>query len=364
MRGILQPPVPLAYGPPQDRAANYRSLTASLAIHTAAILGLLMVAPKTVLRSVGFVPRDRLLVMPLVAAPAPAAVQVARRQALEAPALGAQAKLFVAPAPERSRLRKAEIQAPPAVRASATPATPTILLEPAPLAPLPPSVQTKVFSEAPVAAPPGFSVPPRPHTGTFADAAKIALPKTVGGNPVASSGFDQAAAVGVSGSGGPVRTGAFVQPAVVVGVSAAGAHGRVGAAGFDQYPAGVERSAAAAAVTVHRTAFEQPAAASEPAPVQAARSVVRQIPVEILEKPRPVYTEEARRLKIEGTVMLDVIFRASGELRVLGVIHGLGHGLDQAAIEAAHRLRYKPAARNGASIDQRATLHVVFEMIP
>jgi TonB family protein len=81
----------------------------------------------------------------------------------------------------------------------------------------------------------------------------------------------------------------------------------------------------------------------------AARLKIEQAPppseVEILYKPKPIYTEEARRLKIEGEVLLEVIFTCTGEAKVLGVSKGLGHGLDGAAVQAAIRIRFKPAER-------------------
>ena len=57
---------------------------------------------------------------------------------------------------------------------------------------------------------------------------------------------------------------------------------------------------------------------------QAVESVV------ILAKPKPVYSAEALKLNLEGEVLLDVIFPASGgEVHVNRVVKGLGHGLDE-----------------------------------
>ena len=85
-------------------------------------------------------------------------------------------------------------------------------------------------------------------------------------------------------------------------------------------------------------------------------------PVEILEKPKPLYTEEARRLNLEGEVLLEVVFGADGALRVNRVVRGLGHGLDEAAVTAANRIRFKPAQRNGTAVDSTAIVHVVFQL--
>lgn len=85
-------------------------------------------------------------------------------------------------------------------------------------------------------------------------------------------------------------------------------------------------------------------------------------PVEILSKQKPAYTAEARRLRVEGEVTLEVLFEATGKLRVIRVLQGLGHGLDEAAVEAALSIRFKPARRHGRPIDHRATLRVVFQL--
>jgi TonB family protein len=85
-------------------------------------------------------------------------------------------------------------------------------------------------------------------------------------------------------------------------------------------------------------------------------------PVEITFKPKPVYTEEARQLKLEGEVLLEVMFGANGQLQVSRIVRGLGHGLDEAAVAAANKMRFKPALRNGQPMDSTAIVHVVFQM--
>jgi TonB family protein len=85
-------------------------------------------------------------------------------------------------------------------------------------------------------------------------------------------------------------------------------------------------------------------------------------PVEITYKPNPVYTSEARNLKLEGEVLLEVEFAANGQLHVNRVVRGLGHGLDEAAVAAAGKMRFKPASRNGQAIDYTAIVHVVFQL--
>lgn len=84
--------------------------------------------------------------------------------------------------------------------------------------------------------------------------------------------------------------------------------------------------------------------------------------VEILYKPKPIYTNEARKLNLEGQVFLEVLFGANGQLHVNRVVRGLGHGLDEAAIAATSKIKYKPAQRNGAPVDFTGTVTVTFQM--
>jgi TonB family protein len=84
--------------------------------------------------------------------------------------------------------------------------------------------------------------------------------------------------------------------------------------------------------------------------------------VQILQKPRPAYSEEARKLQIEGEVVLEAMFTALGEVRVVRVLWGLGHGLDENAIAAARSIRFIPAQREGKSVDQAGTVRLTFQL--
>ncbi len=86
-------------------------------------------------------------------------------------------------------------------------------------------------------------------------------------------------------------------------------------------------------------------------------------PVVILEKPRPVYTPEAKKLNLEGEVLLEVVFPASGgDVQVNRVVKGLGHGLDESAMRAARQIKYKPALSGGRPVDFPAVVHIVFQI--
>jgi TonB family protein len=83
---------------------------------------------------------------------------------------------------------------------------------------------------------------------------------------------------------------------------------------------------------------------------------------EIISKPSPVYTQEARSLKIQGEVLLEVVLGASGSLHVVRVVRGLGHGLDDNAVKAAEQIRFRPAMRNGQAADSTVVLHIIFQL--
>jgi TonB family protein len=107
----------------------------------------------------------------------------------------------------------------------------------------------------------------------------------------------------------------------------------------------------------------QTAKAEPPAPKPVLDPPPAQFqPVEILSKPTPVYTEEARQLKIQGDVGISVIFQADGTLRVIGVVKSLGHGLDEVAEESARQIRFKPAQRDGKPTDFPATVRIQFRL--
>lgn len=159
-----------------------------------------------------------------------------------------------------------------------------------------------------------------PSIGSFDMPAGSSYGRGNGARQVAVAGFGDAAGAsgGVSGgnSHGSVRTGGFGSPETV------------------------------------------PVAASHPVPPAAPLET----PVEITFKPKPAYTEEARAKKIEGEVLLEVLFSANGHIHVLRVMRGLGFGLDENARTAASQIRFQPGTRGGAPVDMKGTVHIVFEL--
>lgn len=144
---------------------------------------------------------------------------------------------------------------------------------------------------------------------------------------------------------------------------AKGVRGVVASTGFGSGVAlGNSRNSAPA--TVRQAGFGD---ADVPAPptVQshpADQTATRVVPAEIISKPVPLYTEEARAKRIEGEVLLEVVFEASGKLRVVRVVRGLGHGLDDAAVHAAEQIRFRPALKDGQPSDSTAVVHIIFQL--
>src|ERR1700749_2816697 len=85
-------------------------------------------------------------------------------------------------------------------------------------------------------------------------------------------------------------------------------------------------------------------------------------PVELLEKPKPVYTEEGRSLKLEGDVALDVVFQANGTELGTKVVSGLGHGWGEAATRAEQQIKFKPAKRDNEIVDFPARIRIQFRL--
>jgi TonB family protein len=148
----------------------------------------------------------------------------------------------------------------------------------------------------------------------------------------------------------------------------AAAPGKTASSGAAVASAGFGANRADNTVTTRRVAEVQSAGfdAVTLAPAQARRATPApdriDIPVEIVFKPAPIYPEEARQLKLEGDVLLDVEFTATGVVSVLQVVRGLGHGLDEAAVAAAKQIRFKPALSAGRPIGFRTTVHIVFRL--
>ena len=84
-------------------------------------------------------------------------------------------------------------------------------------------------------------------------------------------------------------------------------------------------------------------------------------PPVLLSHAEPMYTAEARQLKIEGDVVLRVTITSTGQMVVLNVLRGLGHGLDEAAIRSAPTYKFRPATENGRPVEYTTNIIIKFQ---
>jgi protein TonB len=107
--------------------------------------------------------------------------------------------------------------------------------------------------------------------------------------------------------------------------------------------------------------FGPPAPQTGPKPPPSAKPAAEE-PAVVLFLPEPAYTEEARRMRVSGEVVVEVRLAASGRPHFLRVVTGLGYGLDKAAEEAANRIQYQPARRGGIPIETIARVTFRFNL--
>ncbi len=83
----------------------------------------------------------------------------------------------------------------------------------------------------------------------------------------------------------------------------------------------------------------------------------------VLFKVDPEYSEEARKAKYSGTVLLSVVVDKSGKAQDIRVVKSLGMGLDEKAIEAVQKWKFKPGVKGGEAVAVRATIEVNFRLL-
>jgi TonB family protein len=141
-----------------------------------------------------------------------------------------------------------------------------------------------------------------------------------------------------------------------------GVPGVVSSSGFGNGTAIGNSRARVSRGTVQPSGFADADVPAPPTVRSHAPDATRAVPAEILFKPTPAYTQEARSQRIEGEVLLEVVLEASGSLRILRVVRGLGHGLDDNAVKAAEQIHFKPAMRDGQPTDSTVVLHIIFQL--
>jgi len=82
----------------------------------------------------------------------------------------------------------------------------------------------------------------------------------------------------------------------------------------------------------------------------------------LISKPEPSYTAAAKQNQVVGTVVLKVVFSASGKVTNIRVAHGLPDGLTERAIEAARKIKFVPASREGKFVSMWMQLEYNFNL--
>ena len=84
---------------------------------------------------------------------------------------------------------------------------------------------------------------------------------------------------------------------------------------------------------------------------------------QVLSQVEPEYSEEARKAKFQGTVRLAIVVTERGEASQIRVITPLGLGLDQKAMEAVQKWKFKPGTKDGKPVPVQATVEVNFRLL-
>lgn len=83
---------------------------------------------------------------------------------------------------------------------------------------------------------------------------------------------------------------------------------------------------------------------------------------ELLYKVEPEFSEEARKAKVAGNVLVGIWVDASGNPTHVRVLRGVGMGLDEKAIEAVRQYRFKPGMENGKPVVTEVNIEVNFQI--
>jgi TonB family protein len=255
---------------------------------------------------------------------------------------------IILPKPEEPKPEKIQMESKvklPPVKA----AQPQIVLAPQPKAALAAAMPAQNANVKPSTAPvhlgETFGATPNPNATRPATIAAI-------GNPYGGMNGPAVAPHGIVGSAGigNSKTQVGSNAGTLGRVAQAGIPGGNGTASAGGYGGG--HVASAGIPQLQKAVVQQPAA---PAEVQSTT-------LEVLSKPTVQYTAEAKQLRVQGDVVLRVTFTASGQVIIQGIVHGLGHGLDEEARRVAQQIRFRPATRNGQAVDLTTNITITFQL--
>lgn len=180
-------------------------------------------------------------------------------------------------------------------------------------------------------------------------AAPVNLGRGVPGMPGSNTGNGPPASKVNLGSGQPTGTALHGGGAVaVVGIP----HG---------VPGGTGTGPGNGQVTQVNMGHNEPPAM--PKPFQAAAESPKVKAPKVIFKPKPEYTAEARQLHLEGLVSVRIRVLPNGQVEVLGITNGLGHGLDESAKRAVLATKFEPATdASGHPITWDGVVNVAFQL--
>ncbi|HEY6343418.1 MAG TPA: TonB family protein [Bryobacteraceae bacterium] len=122
--------------------------------------------------------------------------------------------------------------------------------------------------------------------------------------------------------------------------------------------------------SVPRVANTRPTILSAPtSPGETTASGVYQVgngvsPPTVVSHQEPEYAELARKLSIEGWVTVSMIIQPDGTATNFRITKSVGYGLDEKAIEAVRKWRFKPGLKDGAPVPVMASVEVNFRLPP
>jgi TonB family protein len=104
--------------------------------------------------------------------------------------------------------------------------------------------------------------------------------------------------------------------------------------------------------------IETSASSSEEPVYQVGGPVTDPVPIQ---KPNPGFTAQAKEKRVEGSILLAVTIGKDGVVRNVKVLHGLGYGLDESAVDTVtKRWLFKPSTLNGQPVTVQAMIEVIF----
>jgi TonB family protein len=116
------------------------------------------------------------------------------------------------------------------------------------------------------------------------------------------------------------------------------------------------------AALVRKTLSEELPADQTPSSKVHKMGDVEQAPT-VESKVEPEYTDDARLAKYSGSTLILVEIGADGQTHNAKVLRGLGFGLDQKALEAVSKWKFKPGTLNGQAVPVAAHIEVNFRLL-